>query len=81
MLEEYKDIQYQISDNKRWLYNIRNDRMIVSEHSLENYLQDIENPENPLHDFYISTYKRGKLTNFHFIRIILEKVSQVHNPV
>ena len=72
MLEEYKDIQYQISDNKRWLYNIRNDRMIVSEHSLENYLQDIENPENPLHDFYISTYKRGKLTNFHFIRIILE---------
>lgn len=73
MLEEYKDIQYQISDNKRWLYNIRNDRMIVSEHSLENYLQDIENPENPLHDFYISTYKRGKLTNFHFIRIILEK--------
>ena len=72
MIEEYNGIQYQISDNKRWLYNIRNDRMIVSEHYLENYLQDIENPENPLHDFYSSSYRRGKLTNFHFIRIILE---------
>ncbi|EHJ52455.1 hypothetical protein [Streptococcus macacae] len=73
-IEEYQNIQYSIHNHKRWLYNIRNDRMIVSEHPLENYLGDIDQPTSPLHDFYISPYKRGKMTNFHLIRIILDSL-------
>ncbi|EJN93177.1 hypothetical protein ACVRW7_05640 [Streptococcus ratti] len=71
-IKEYKDIQYQINDNRRWLYNVRNDRMITSNHHLENYLKDVEEPDNPLYNFYTSPYKRGKLTNFHLIRLILD---------
>ncbi|MFC3932698.1 hypothetical protein ACVR0S_08185 [Streptococcus dentapri] len=72
IIKEYKDIQYQINDSRRWLYNVRNDRMITSNHHLENYLKDAEEPDNPLHDFYTSPYKRGKLTNFHLLRLILD---------
>ena len=78
-IEEYKDIQYQINDNRRWLYNVRNDRMITSNHHLEKYLEAIEEPDNPLHDFYTSPYRRGKWTNFHLIRLILDSSKMVFN--
>ena len=35
-------------------------------------LKDAEKADNPLHDFYTSPYKRGKLTNFYLIRLILD---------
>lgn len=51
-IKECQNIQYGILDEKRWLYNIINDRMVVSKQPLETYLEEINEPSNPLYDFY-----------------------------
>lgn len=82
-IEEYQTIQYSIHENKRWLYNIQNDRMIVSKQPLENYFREMTQTSSPLYDFYHSPYKRGKLSNFHILRIILDssKILFFHKAV
>ncbi len=82
-IEELHHIQYSIYGDKRWLYNVRNDRMIVSKQPLENYLGEINHSSNPLYDFYHSPYKRGTMTNFHILRIILDssKIDFFHKIV
>ena len=69
-IKECQNIQYGILDEKRWLYNIINDRMVVSKQPLETYLEEINEPSNPLYDFYHSSYKRGTMMNFHLFRVI-----------
>lgn len=71
-VETYQTIQYSIHDNKHWLYNVQNDRMIVSKQPLEKYLKGANQMSSPLYDFYHSPYKRGKLSNFHIFRIVLD---------
>ncbi len=70
-IEEFQSIQYHIKSEKRCFYNIKNDRMIVSSYPLEEYFEEINKPSNPLYDFYKSPYKRGSITNFQIVRIIL----------
>lgn len=77
---EKNNIQYTTIDGVRWLYNIKNDRLIKSLNPIEDYLGDVENVENPLYDFYHSPYKR-KLLDYKFIRLIIDsaKIRGVQN--
>lgn len=77
------DFQWYVKDKKHWLYNTRNDRMIVSEQPLENYLNDIENSSNPLYEFSRSPRPKNKVTNIHIIRFVLKssKIQYLHKFV
>lgn len=83
MIEELHHIQYSVYRDERWVYNVRNDRMIVSKQPLENYLGEMDDSANPLYDFYHSPYKRGTFTNFHLLRMIVNssKIDFFHKLV
>lgn len=72
IIKEYADIQYVIKNNRHWLYNLKNDRLIVSNNSFEEYLPNIYEKSNPLNGFY--SYKNHKFSIFYLqlIRIVVK---------
>lgn len=72
IIKEHNDIQYVIKKNKHWLYNIKNDRMIVSDSSFDKYLSKIYEEDNPLNNFYTSKNHRFSLFYLQLIRIVVK---------
>ena len=81
-VDEIKGIQYLVKNGEHWLYNVKNNRTIVSQCPIEDYLNDKVDSENPLFDFIVSPLKFDVFNiNLFKLNLSSHKISKCHKFV
>lgn len=80
-IKEVQGIQYLVKNDEHWLYNTRNNRTIVSQSPIEDYLlNESMTTDNPLFDF-VNSVPKFTITNINLFKIIVpsKKISRFHD--